>query len=35
MLTGLTVENFRGFDKHKIPLNEVTVIVGQNNAGKS
>lgn len=35
MLTGLTVENFRGFDKHKIPLNTVTVIVGQNNAGKS
>jgi AAA15 family ATPase/GTPase len=35
MLTDLTVENFRGFDKHKIPLNEVTVIVGQNNAGKS
>lgn len=35
MLTGLTVENFRGFDKHKIPLNDVTVIVGQNNAGKS
>lgn len=35
MLTGLTVENFRGFDKHKIPLNAVTVIVGQNNAGKS
>src|SRR4030042_5493893 len=35
MLTGLTVENFRGFDKHKVPLNEVSVIVGQNNAGKS
>lgn len=35
MLTTLTVENFRGFEHHKIPLNKVTVIVGQNNAGKS
>ena len=34
MLTSLTVENFRGFSKHKVPLKEVTVIVGQNNAGK-
>lgn len=35
MLTNLRLENFRGFDKYDIPLRNVTVIVGQNNAGKS
>ena len=35
MLTALRLENFRGFDKHEMPLKDLTVIVGQNNAGKS
>ncbi|MDI6734935.1 MAG: ATP-binding protein [bacterium] len=35
MLSALRLENFKGFDKHELPLNDLTVIVGQNNAGKS
>jgi len=35
MLTRLEIENFRGFKKHEMPLNAVTLIVGRNNAGKS
>jgi hypothetical protein len=35
MLEVLTLENFRGFDRHELPLRDVTVMVGGNNAGKS
>lgn len=35
MLKSLELENFRGFEKHFLPLKPLTVIVGQNNAGKS
>lgn len=35
MLKSITLQNFRGFDKHRLPLKETTVIVGQNNAGKT
>src|SRR5258707_10832234 len=35
MLVELTLENFRCFGKHTIPLRPTTVIVGRNNAGKS
>ncbi len=35
MLTSLTLQNYRGFRDHTVPLQEVTVIVGRNNAGKS
>src|SRR5882724_13261456 len=35
MLAKLTLKNFRGFENHEIPLREMTVIVGKNNAGKS
>jgi energy-coupling factor transporter ATP-binding protein EcfA2 len=35
MLRRLEIENFRGFNKHEMPLNTVTLIVGRNNAGKS
>ena len=35
MLERLRLRNFRGFDDHVVPLRETTIIVGQNNAGKS
>ena len=35
MLTKLTLRNFRGFERHELPLREVTIVVGRNNAGKS
>jgi len=35
MLTKLTLQNFRGFEQHEIPLRPMTIVVGRNNAGKS
>lgn len=35
MLVELSLENFRGFAKHVVPLRQTTIIVGPNNAGKS
>ena len=35
MLVSLSLENFRGFDQHELPLKNLTVAVGRNNAGKS
>lgn len=35
MLRSLKLLNFRGFKEHKLPFNHVTIVVGQNNAGKS
>lgn len=35
MLERLRLRNFRGFDDHVVPLRENTIIVGENNAGKS
>ena len=36
MIKELRLENFRGFDDHRIPFNPRTiVVVGKNNAGKS
>ena len=35
MLERLELENFRGFERHALPVRPLTVIVGQNNAGKS
>jgi AAA ATPase domain len=36
MIKELRLENFRGFDDHRIPFNpRTTVVVGKNNAGKS
>lgn len=35
MLTELVLENYRGFSYHSIPLRPTTVLVGENNAGKS
>jgi len=35
VLERLRLRNFRGFDDHVVPLRETTIIVGQNNAGKS
>ena len=35
MLRELKLSNFRGFEKHQVPLKNLTVIVGQNNAGKT
>ena len=35
MLSEVTLENFKCFRQHVIPLRPVTVIVGRNNAGKS
>jgi energy-coupling factor transporter ATP-binding protein EcfA2 len=35
MLTKLTLQNFRGFEHHELPLREMTIVVGRNNAGKS
>ncbi len=35
MITELTLKNFRGFERHVVPLRPLTIIVGKNNAGKS
>jgi hypothetical protein len=35
MLTYLRLENFRGFRLHEIPLRPISILVGENNAGKS
>lgn len=35
MLKDLQLLNFRGFRNHRIPLRELTIAVGRNNAGKS
>jgi hypothetical protein len=35
MLTKLRLENYRGFADHVIPFEDLTVLVGRNNAGKS
>ena len=35
MITDLHLENFRGFEDHRVPLRDRTIIVGVNNAGKS
>lgn len=35
MLRSLEIENFRCFKHHTVPFRENTIIVGQNNAGKS
>ena len=35
MITQLTIKNFRGFDRHIVPLRPITILVGKNNAGKS
>lgn len=35
MLSELHLKNFRGFEDHKIPFRELSVVVGANNAGKS
>ena len=35
MISGLYIKNFRGFSEHFLPLGPLTVIVGENNAGKT
>lgn len=35
MLRQLILRNYRGFEDHVVPLRPLTVLVGQNNAGKS
>lgn len=35
MLTKLKLQNFRGFEDHELPFAPITVLVGQNNAGKT
>jgi energy-coupling factor transporter ATP-binding protein EcfA2 len=35
MITELRLQNFRGFDDHVLPLGSMTVVVGENNAGKT
>jgi predicted ATPase len=35
MLTELRLQNFRGFDDHRIGFRQLSVVVGANNAGKS
>ena len=35
MLDRLRLRNFRGFDDHVIPIRDITIVVGANNAGKS
>lgn len=35
MINNLRLKNFRGFDDHTLPLGPTTVIVGENNAGKT
>ena len=35
MLVELTLENFKCFSRHVVPLRPLTIVVGRNNAGKS
>jgi AAA15 family ATPase/GTPase len=35
MIEHLRLQNFRGFRDHHLPLARMTVLVGQNNAGKT
>ncbi len=35
MIKKLYLKNYRGFDKHELPLAPLSIIVGKNNAGKS
>jgi hypothetical protein len=35
VISELYLKNFRGFEDHVVPLRPLTIIVGQNNAGKS
>src|SRR5258708_8746774 len=35
MLEAVEITNFKGFDEQPIPLRPTTIIVGENNAGKS
>ncbi len=35
MLNEIEIRNFRGFERHVIPLKDLAIIVGANNAGKS
>jgi len=35
MIQSVSLENYRGFSKHFLPLEPMTVIVGENNAGKT
>lgn len=35
MLRSLTLENFRGFSEHRIEFGPETILIGQNNAGKT
>lgn len=35
MLKKIKIQNFRGFDSHEIPFQDMSIIVGKNNAGKS
>ncbi len=35
MIRQLTLQNFRAFEDHTVPLRSETIIVGENNAGKS
>jgi hypothetical protein len=35
MLSALILENFRCFNRHRVELRPLTVLVGRNNAGKS
>ncbi len=35
MLHELRLHNFRGFEDHRLPLKDLTIIVGKNNAGKT
>lgn len=35
MLKKLTLENYRGYERHEVDFRDLTIIVGKNNAGKS
>jgi hypothetical protein len=35
LLRSLTLENFRGFSEHRIEFGPETILIGQNNAGKT
>ncbi len=35
MIATLLIENFRGFEHHTVPLRDLAILVGKNNAGKS
>ena len=35
MIEHLRLQNFRGFEDHRLPMGPMTVVVGQNNAGKT